>query len=215
MPHDSATEIRILDAARKVFYQKGFGGARMDEIAQEAGINKALLHYYFRSKQQLFEHIFNEAYDRFLPEMIRVLGSEASLEEKIRSISLYYHNLLTENPLLPIFVLKSLQENPDALALRLGADRPGNPARMVGMLMRQIGEAVEEGKYKAMDPQNLIINIIALNVFPFIIRPVLSRMMGMKDEDFITFADMRKTAVPNFILDAIKGDTPDALPPQV
>jgi TetR/AcrR family transcriptional regulator len=79
---DKNTEQKILDAARKVFTRQGFAAARMDDIAQEAGINRALLHYYFRSKQKLFDVIFAENMGNFYSSFVSILGSDADLEPK-------------------------------------------------------------------------------------------------------------------------------------
>ena len=78
-----STEKTILEAAKKVFLDKGFDGARMQEIADEAGINKALLHYYFRSKDKLFDAIFEEAFKQFLPNISDIMVSDISIEEKV------------------------------------------------------------------------------------------------------------------------------------
>ena len=83
MKKDFTTEEKILTAAKQVFLTRGMDGARMQDIADEAGINKALLHYYFRSKDQLFEKIFLEVAHAFLPRVLGILESESTLFEKI------------------------------------------------------------------------------------------------------------------------------------
>ncbi len=83
---DINTETLILETARSVFVEKGFDGARMQEIADKAGINKALLHYYFRSKQNLFESILNESIQKIIPHILEFMESEVSLAKKIESI---------------------------------------------------------------------------------------------------------------------------------
>ena len=111
----SATELKILAAARKVFIRKGLDGARMQEIANEAGINKALVHYYFRNKQKLFEAVFIEAFGKFLPQVSEVIMQEISLIEKIEAVVSRYIDFLQKNPYLPNFVLNELSHEPGNL----------------------------------------------------------------------------------------------------
>src|SRR5690349_22190096 len=101
---DKSTQDRILDAARKVFVRKGMAGARMQDIADEAGINKALLHYYFRSKEKLFEQIFKELSFQFLPRVNAIFESDGSLFEKIEMFCSEYISKMIENPFIPLFI---------------------------------------------------------------------------------------------------------------
>lgn len=109
------TETRILEAAKKVFIRKGLDGSRMQEIANEAGINKALLHYYFRSKQKLFEAVFSYAFIKFLPKVTEVLNADMPFLKKIEIFIDNYIDLLIENPFLPIFILNELYRQPEKL----------------------------------------------------------------------------------------------------
>src|SRR5436309_11093265 len=99
---DQSAEEKIIAAARKVFLSKGMDGARMQDIADEAGINKALLHYYFRSKDKLFEHIFMEVVAAFLPRIFAILESEATLFEKIEQFCSEYIGQEIKTPYVPI-----------------------------------------------------------------------------------------------------------------
>src|SRR3984893_9520930 len=84
--HDRGTEQRILDAANTVFLRRGTAGARMEEIAREAGVNQALLHYYFRTKDRLAEAVFRHAAQQLLPAVILILGSALGLEAKVERV---------------------------------------------------------------------------------------------------------------------------------
>src|SRR5215831_5817845 len=99
------TEKRILAAAKKVFLTKGMDGARMQDIADAAGINKALLHYYFRSKEKLFEKIFTEAMSGLFPKINSILESEQTVFEKIEMICGEYIDQIQQTPYLPMFIL--------------------------------------------------------------------------------------------------------------
>src|SRR3954463_15825334 len=104
-PLDAGTETRILDAAHAVFMRRGTAGARMTEIAREAGVNHALVHYYFRSKQRLAEAVFRRAIGQFFPAMIGVLASDAPLDEKVRLVAAAQIDMLLENRYLPGYLL--------------------------------------------------------------------------------------------------------------
>ena len=108
------TEEKILEAAKQVFQIKGLAGARMQEIADVAGINKALLHYYFRTKEKLFTVIFRFALKELQPQVIGILNSDLSLEDKIRAFVEKYLNIIKKNPSLPQFVINQLNQNPDS-----------------------------------------------------------------------------------------------------
>ena len=109
---DKSTEERILEAAKKVFVQKGMAGARMQDIADEAGINKALLHYYFSNKEKLFEMIFLEAASKLFPRINAIFSSDQPLFEKIESFCEEYIAVVMENPYLPLFVLYEINQDP-------------------------------------------------------------------------------------------------------
>ncbi|MEZ4774142.1 MAG: TetR/AcrR family transcriptional regulator [Bacteroidia bacterium] len=212
MSKDDNTEKRILTAARKIFYEKGLAGARMEEIAQEAGINKAMLHYYFRSKQKLFEKIFQEAFAQIFPRLLAIIMSDESLEEKIKQISYMYNDMLSENPLLPLFVLSSIQRDADSFIQSVFLDAPIQPAEVMAKLMAQIQAEVAAGKIKPVDPRDLIINLIAMSVFPFMMKPVLTRLFGLSEQSFLSFIQKRKDTVSEFAYRAISSS--ESLPGQ-
>lgn len=197
---DKNTEILILDTARLVFVEKGFDGARMQEIADKAGINKALLHYYYRSKEKLFEAIFKESIRKIVPHIFEFMGSSVTLAEKIEGFIGSYIDLLIDNPHIPSFVLHELYRNPsrigDAL-LTSGIDP--------NLLKIQLAEQMRDENYTEIDPQQLLVNIIALCVFPLVARPILQTVLFDKDpEKYQQFIDSRKQEVTRFILKALE-----------
>ncbi|NJN41742.1 MAG: TetR/AcrR family transcriptional regulator [Flammeovirgaceae bacterium] len=112
---DSNTENVILKAARKVFTQKGYSGARMDDIANEAGINRALLHYYFRNKDRMFEVIFEQRILEFFSGLIAILSADINLRDKVLAIIDHDMSMLKKHPDLPLFVLQEINQNPDRI----------------------------------------------------------------------------------------------------
>ncbi len=196
---DTNTEDIILKAARKVFTHKGFDGARMQEIADEAGINKALLHYYFRSKDKLFEAIFKEVLNTVFPKIISVLMSSLSLFEKIEQVSFNYIEMLKKNPDLAIFVFHEISRNPIRLVgnfKNAGAD--------FNIVKTQIDEEVKAGIINPIKAEHLIANLISMCVFPFIARPVFMGMSGMDQAAYDLFLEERKQIIPQTIITSIK-----------
>ena len=110
---DRTAEQRILVSAREIFHKRGFEGARMQEIADKAGINKALLHYYFRSKEKLFDAVFDEALKALLPKVKELLNAELPLFDKIKYFTENYITLLMKNMYLPVFVINEMYQNPE------------------------------------------------------------------------------------------------------
>ena len=113
------TERKIMEAAAKVFMQKGRLGASMQDIADEAGINRTLLHYYFRNKEKLFDTIFEKLFSKIFPAMVQALASDLPFLEKIEIFAETYANLLNENPFLPVFVFQEISINPDRIVKRI------------------------------------------------------------------------------------------------
>src|SRR5680860_37555 len=151
------TEEKILNAAQNVFIQKGMDGARMQEIANEAGINKALLHYYFRTKQKLFEAIFKKVFSQIFPHITTFTNSELPFETKLEIFVDRYIEFLLKNQFLPIFILKEINRDPEFLVTtfkKLGI----NPNEFFMMLEKEM----EAGKIRKMDPRDLMVNILGL-----------------------------------------------------
>src|ERR1017187_9752498 len=152
---DQTTEEKILAAAKKVFVVKGMAGARMQDIADTAGINKALLHYYFRNKEKLFEVIFKEAAIRLFPKINAILNSDLPLFDKIRRFAHDYIEIVIENPYLPLFVLNEINKQPLAFSKKMfGNNRPA-----VHKMAEQIEKEIKKGLIKPISHVQLIINM--------------------------------------------------------
>src|SRR5512140_406633 len=110
-----STEGSILEAAKKVFISHGFDGTSMQQIANEAGINKSLLHYYFRNKEKLFSAVFSYAFQNFVPQIQEILNSGVSVFIKIERIIAEYMDMLLKNEFIPSFILHEINRNPDGI----------------------------------------------------------------------------------------------------
>ena len=196
----NTTEERILESARQIFQVKGLQGARMQEIADKAGINKAMLHYYYRSKELLFEAVFEEAANRIFPKIVEFLNTDYPLFEKIERFVDYYLTTLLENKYMPAFVLNELNQNPERL-VKLMSDRG---IFKQDKFIEQINNAIKDELIIPIDPRQLITNIISMSIFPFAGRPILMGLFKLDEESYYQFIESRKKEVPKFIINAIK-----------
>ena len=197
---DTSTEERILAAARKVFIAHGLTGARMQETADEAGINKALLHYYFRSKEKLFETILTETMQSFLPRINAIFTSELPVEEKIAAFCSEYIDKMLDNPFIPLFVVNEINNQPDDFFKKIwGGKKPD-----VGILVKQLEAAAKEKMIRPVSPVQLILNIMSMCVFPFVAKPMFQKVMGISDKQFRLLMEERKKEIPAFIMAALR-----------
>lgn len=200
MQPDSPAEERILASARKIFLDKGLDGARMQDIADDAGINKALLHYYFRNKEKLFDTIFVQVVDEFLPRVFAILASDQPLFEKIRLFCSEYIAQLTQTPYVPMFVIQEVNRNPQRLLKKVlhGKQPP------LEKIMMQIDQEVKKGVIKPVPPVQLLLNILSLCLFPFLARPMIQTITGMNNKDFFQLMEQRSQDVYTMIINSIK-----------
>lgn len=191
-----STEEKIKAAAKKLFTQKGFAATRTRDIAEEAGLNLALLNYYFRSKQKLYDIIMLENFRQFIQGVsVNLFDEKTSIEEKIEKVVIAYIDFLTLNPYLPLFIINELKGNPSKIASLINEEI--SPLR--SYFMSQLQDAGKAGKLSAMDPFHFIANLVGLTVFPFISKPLLQRITKTNDEQFQAFMQERKKLVPIWI----------------
>ncbi len=193
------TERKILEAARKVFISKGMHGARMQEIADEAGINKALLHYYFRSKDKLFQAIFRETFQELMPKAMGIFKEEGSFEDKLRLFISNYIDTISKNHFLPVFVFNEINQNPEMLTEFVDRLKP-----LQQVLATELQKEISTGKYRHISPVQFFSNIIAMTLFPFLAKPLLTSAFAMGDEHFQAFLEERKILIPEIMLTYLK-----------
>lgn len=197
---DENTEVQILDAAKNVFQTKGMDGARMQEIADKAGINKAMLHYYYRSKQLLFEAVFKNAFSLLAPQLNAILNDDSSIENKVKNFTSNYISFIIKHPYLPTFIIQELNRNPDfILGMKTNKGFPN-----LEKFKKQVAYEVEMGIIKPIGAEQLFINILALNVFPFIAKPLIMALINVDNEAYKQLIEARKIEVANFIINSIK-----------
>jgi AcrR family transcriptional regulator len=185
-----STEEKIKSAASAVFTRKGYAATRTRDIAEEAGMNLALLNYYFRSKEKLFDIVMMEKMTKFFGVVWFVLENKSmTLEEKTATIVENYIDLLSENPDLPLFILSEIRMNPAQFASRfplasvLGSD-----------FMKQIKK-----QHKGFHPLQFMMNLLGLVVFPFVMKPVLEQTKLLTEKEFRAQMAVRKKMIPKWV----------------
>ncbi|MDB5282066.1 MAG: TetR family transcriptional regulator [Bacteroidota bacterium] len=185
-------EEKIKQAARKLFTERGFDAVKTRDIAAEAGINLALLNYYFRSKQKLFDVIMVENFEQFVQQLIPVMGDEnLSLDEIIAKVSGNYIDMLRNNPDLPFFILNEMKnESSELLVIR------EKMKDVKSGFIKRVEKAMKEGKLTPLHMGHLMMNFMGLVIFPFVAKPVLMKVNGFSNKEFDALMDERKDLVP-------------------
>jgi len=198
---EKQTEEKIFESATEVFQERGMDGARMQDIANRAGINKALLHYYFRTKDLLFEAVFQKVAGRLFSKFAPVFSEGLTLEEKIRFFYREHITFMEENPRLPAFVLNEINRNPARIR------------RIISNIdIDKLYETLEKQHKKEFElygitresiPQ-IMTSIAAMSVFPFAAKGILEGIFEKFGVDFNTYIEERKDFAPDFIIGALK-----------
>lgn len=191
---NSSTEEKIKEAARKVFLQKGYAATRTRDIAEEAGFNLALLNYYFRSKEKLFDIIMIETLQNFLQSVKEILNDTSlTLEEKLEQLVAKYIDALIKNPEMPLFIINALRNDPKVLAVRLEVHQKLKESHF----MKQIREAA--GNKLNIHPLQLIMNLMGMIVFPFIAKPIVQQIGSIGQQEFNELMEERKKLIPIWV----------------
>jgi AcrR family transcriptional regulator len=193
---DTSTEEKIKAAARKVFMQKGFAASRTRDIAEEAGINLALLNYYFRSKEKLFHEVMSEKIQQFFGVLFPIINNASTkLETKIDLIVANYIDMLSENPDLPLFVLNEMKRKPGQINRTLPIEKITKNVSLVQQLQERRHD---------INPVHFLMNILGMTVFPFIARPAFGAIGILNKSDFETVIEERRKLIPVWIKAALK-----------
>lgn len=197
-----STEQRIFDAAHEVFMQKGMDGAKMQEIADRAGLNKALLHYYYRTKEKLFEMVARSVINQAVPVVQKTIESDVPLLEKIANFIDFYVDLIRRNPFVPLFIVSELNKHPEQFFEKVMPKELPKPH----IFIKQVEDAIARGEIRPIAPQHLVVNVVSMCVFPFLARPMMRMIMGMSQAEMNQFFDERKAVVKSFVFAALRPD---------
>ena len=197
---DKNTESKILNAAEKIFQTKGMDGARMQEIADKAGINKAMLHYYYRNKQLLFEAVFSKAFSLLAPQLNAILNDDSSIEEKIKSFTFNYITFISKHPYLPNFIIQELNRNPEFI--KRMSENSAFPN--LEKFKKQVAIEIKNKIIKPIKAEQLFIHILSLNIFPFVATPLIKAFINVDNKAYKQLLQDRKNEVSAFIINSIK-----------
>jgi AcrR family transcriptional regulator len=191
---------RIVKSARKLFIKRGFKGTTVRDIANDSNTNVAMVNYYFRSKNKLFETVLGEALSILMKKIFSILDSDLPFFDLVREWIYSYYDTLMEYPDLPNFVLNELAHNPDMLKKNMHFRQLH---QCYNYLTRRIREEEEKGTIRPVPFNDFLINIISLSVFPFAGKPVLIRFLGISESKYIEAMAKHREYVADFIIHAI------------
>lgn len=201
---DQNMELKILESAEKLFLEQGFLKTTTGQIAQLAGCNQALVHYYYRTKEQLFERVYEQKIQLLFSNFIAEVETCDSFEESITRMVRMHFRFLKENPMLPSFLLNESLNNPlermSALKAKLSVLIPTVKRRLEETLNREIAA----GNIRPISVLDLLFSIISLNVMPFLVMPLFQTLTDSSDEDMQTLLAHREEEVVNLILARLK-----------
>ncbi len=198
---DKQTEEKIFDSATEIFIKKGMDGARMQDIADHAGINKSLLHYYYRSKERLFNAVFEKIAGQMFRKFAPVFDENLSLEDKIRFFFREHITFLQKNPRLPLFILNEMNRNP--LVIKNFIQYLDIEKFWTTLEMQHKEELKKYNITRESIPQ-LMTSIAAMSVFPFAGRVLISNIMEKMGYNFEDYIEKRKEYAAEFVINAVK-----------
>ena len=190
-------EQKIIEAARATFLKKGFKDTNMSEIAAEVGLTRPAMHYYFRTKERLFQAVFGDILMSFLPKVSSIITSDTLLEEKIGAIADAYLAILKENPQLPMFLMKEAMRDLDGfvqMALGINISQAGNN------VFNALESEIEAGKIRRVPIIEIFYTFYGLIAMPFLTMPIASHIFGREQIDELLNERWRSHVVRHMML---------------
>jgi AcrR family transcriptional regulator len=196
----NTTRLKLMETARELFIAKGVDRVGVREIATKAGVNLSLMNYYFQSKENLLEQIFESSIKEDGQRLRQILNSDKPLEQKIKEYVYEYTDVLSSDPLLVPFVLSIIHRNAEQ-APRL---KSVHTLYNTEAFSKQIRAEVEKGHIKSVDPEQFYISMISLILFPFAIKPLVKYRLGLKDDEIAKVLKSRKEQVYEMLMASLK-----------
>lgn len=194
----SDTEKKILEAAKKVFITKGYAASKTRDIAEEADINIASLHYYYRSKDKLFRIIAEDAVRSFNQKLDCIFCKDSSLEEKITFFVSESIDFFRLNPFIPLFIMNEVNQHLENIDGLLSC------RDNMKELSSQLEQLAAEGKIRSIDSKQFMINLLGMTIFPFVGRPMICKQFDISDVEFDKLLIKRKKLIPELIINDLR-----------
>ncbi len=198
---DHDTKQKILEAAEKTFHRNGFKGTRTTMIAEEAGISRTMLHYYYNTKEALFQEVLTSTLSTVFSHFGRLTASGQGLEQLIENLVRVIADVLAEKPDLPSFIVNILNEAPELLTVLPVVEEDDLPAVLDGLL----AEGKKNGQVAGhVTGEELVLNIYALCSLPYLGAPYIKMKENRSDEGMAVFIHQRRKRILDFVLKGIK-----------
>ena len=203
MSNDQNMEQAILDSATRLFLEKGFKATSTTEIAKAAGCNQALVHYYYRTKDRLFEAIFEKKMKFFIGSLLEISQENLPFKEKLAKKIEAHFDAILEDPQLPLFLFSEINSNPgrlDQLREKLG----DLPRKVFTQMKTELDAEIAAGNIRSITVYDLLLSIVSLNIMIFIAEPMFKTITRISDEDFKKLRERRKKENVHIILNSLK-----------
>ena len=199
------TEEKIIDVAEEIFVKDGFNGARMQAIADKAGLNKSLLHYYYRSKQKLFYTVLKRLAPKLFSPILGILYEDLPFFEKIEKfVYRYIDELATKSPHLPLFIISELEKNRDDILDILVSSIDSRETSPIDVFKDDLEREIKKGTVREIDAKHLFVSILSMTIFPFVGRPIIMQLAKFQEDEYDQFIDERKKFIVEFVINSIK-----------
>lgn len=196
-------EQAILEAAERLFMEKGFALTSTTEIAKEAGCNQALVHYYFRTKTQLFDSVFEKKARLFFSVILEIDESELPFEEKLKRKIEAHFDMLRDNPRLPFLIINELLTNPRRMN-HLKENLSGMVGQAFQPVERELAAEIKKGNIRPMPLMDLFLTMVSLNAFLFLSRPMFQQAFGLNEEELKQFTGQRRQEHVRIVLASLR-----------
>ncbi len=203
MKKDKSMEKEILIHAEKLFLKKGFALTSTTEISRESGCNQALVHYYFRTKEKLFEAVFQNKLIVFISSFLQIDQSNISFEEKLVGKIETHFDVLYQNQQLPFLIINELITNPERIAA-IKIQVESNVQLIYSSFSRELEAEIEKGNIRPISALDLFLSILSLNINIFLLKPLLKDILSLDDEQFNRMAEERKKENVRTIIMSLK-----------
>ena len=204
MVNDSM-ELRIREVAQQLFFEQGYAATSTTQIAKEVGCTQALVHYYYRTKENLFRQIFLEQVLAALNVIGRSLANEESFDRFIEQAISMYFDALSSNPRLPFFVLEELVNNPERRKyMRENFVKNPTYAMLYMQFDARLKQEQQAGHITKIDPFDLMITIASLTVFTFVSLPMFQDLLSQTDDQVREYIARRKSEIIRMVKKILK-----------